>query len=390
MMVALRKSLLLLFGLPVMLLLGNATTSAATDQRTNVIQSHASGDGSYMAQTGYYFGPGTDAEFGPMIFNGTLTLDPIGDPMNGLFAFENKGRGTADEILHQVIHEQDGSTISTRYQGTVQLMPEFDTSGNPTGLFTAEWTGVWRVVTGTGRFRGARGFFNVTAINRPFDPTTDPVWHFDWSWDGEIHLANPRWFKKCFALEMTTGGHGRFDPANLGLGDPTVYPFPLVIGDGSGTGIYDGTPTGHEFMLGGQLVGNGFDQHFGTAQSLSPGIPVPSGVLRYPGVSGPNPDGSGREIHIMKTWLGEIWFDNKYYFELDPAAGAAGTIRALADFRIVGGTFFFQQAEGSVFVRVFSDLANDFDPGDPAAGIPPSAGFRYDFVGRVEYCFGRR
>jgi len=358
---------------------------AMTESRYDVIQSTATGTGTYFPLTGYYFGPGTGPELGNLFYNGTMELTPVGDPLEGKFKFKNKGRGTADEIFHETIYE-DGSTISTRFRGTVQLIPYVDSSGNMTDKFTANWEGKWRVVKGTGQFLGARGNFDVTAVNEPFNPQTDPVWQFSWSWTGKLKIPKRRFAPKCFTFQLETGGFGVFDPANLGLGDPNVYPFPVVIGDGSGTGVYDGTPTGNEFRLNGHLVGNGFDRHFGTAQSISPGVFIPSaGVIRYPGVSGENPDGSGRKIHVMKTWLGEIWFHNTYYFELDPAAGTAGTIVANADFRVLGGTWLFKYARGSVFVRVFSDLA-DFNPGNPATGIPPSAPFRYDFHGYLEYC----
>ncbi len=83
----------------------------------------------------------------------------------------------------------------------------------------------------------------------------------------------------------------------------------------------------------------------------------------------------------MKTILGEIWFEIRYYFELDPTAG---TITGRADFRVVGGTWLFWRSKGSVFVLVKSDLAD-------VTGLPsdPVAPFDYDFKGYVEL-FSRR
>jgi hypothetical protein len=367
----------------------SSDVQAATLGKYKTITSSAVGDGSFLPEPdghggisgGNYFGEGEDPELGSLIYKGRLALTPIGDPSNGLSAFENEGRGTDQEVLHEVIYG-DGSTISTRFKGEVQLVPVVGKEG----FFTAQWTGIWEIVEGTGRFLGAKGQFEVEATNQPFNPQADFFWNFTWSWDGLIKVPKRRFFRnRCIQLKLTANGHGKFDPANLGLGDPEIFG-PLIIGDGSGEGIYDGTPTGNDFRLNGFLIGNGWDQHFGNAQSISPGVPQPSGKVRFPGVSGENPDGSGRKIHIMKTLLGEIWFTNQYYFELDPEAGDKGTIMARADFRIVGGTFFFRRALGSVYVTTFSDLAKDFDPGNSDQEIPPSANFRYDFGGFVEFC----
>ena len=160
------------------------------------------------------------------------------------------------------------------------------------------------------------------------------------------------------------------------MGDPNTLPFPFVIGDGSGTGVYDGTPTGNEFRLNGELVGDGFDQHFGTAQSLTTGI-FYNNRFFYPGESGPNPDGSGRPIHVMKTRDGEIWYRNNYYFELDPAAGV---LTGYCDFRIIGGTKRFAKATGSVYCQVVTPLGDVTV--DPQGDV--NAPFRYDFNGFID------
>jgi hypothetical protein len=331
------------------------------------VQSTGSGTGVFFPATGYYFGPGSATPFGDLIYSGTLELDEI---QPGKFRFQNAGRGTENESFHEVSYE-DGSTISTRFRGIVELVPVLE-NGNPTGQFTANWDGNWTIVEGTGQLRGAKGGFRVNAINDPFS-LTDEVWTFSWSWQGNVTVPNRP--DDCTVLRLTTNGEGTFDPANLGLGDPTQIPFPFIIGDGSGEGIYDGTPTG-EFSLDGVVIGP--DQHFGTAQSISPGVLSPVSTIWYPGRSGENPDGSGRLIHIMRTEPGEIWFEYTHFFELD---SVAGLIIGLADFRVVGGTGLFEGATGSVFVRVESNLAD-------VTGLPanPVAPFTYDFKGYVTLC----
>jgi hypothetical protein len=335
-------------------------------QADRAIQSEGSGTGAFFPATGYYFGPGTATPLGNLIYNGSLELKEI---VPGKFRFQNAGRGTENESLHEVIYE-DGSSISTRAKGIVQLIPVLDGDGNPTGQFTADWNGNWTIVKGTGQYRGAKGSFRVNAVNDPFY-LTDPSWNFSWTWSGNIAVpSNP---DDCLVLTLETHGEGVFDPANLGLGDPDVIPFPFIVGDGSGEGIYDGTPTGQASLDG---VPIGPDQHFGVAQSISPGLLSPASTVWYPGVTGENPDGSGRLIHIMVTDLGEIWFENTYYFELD---GVAGMIIGRADFRVVGGTEMFEGAGGSVYVQVESNL-DGFDPDNPVAP------FGYDFQGYIELC----
>ncbi len=222
--------------------------------------------------------------------------------------------------------------------------------------------------------RNAKGNLHVVAINDTFN-IADPKWTFSWSWSGTMKMKENA--TKHY-VRMQTGGWGVFDPANIGVGDPNVLPFPIIIGDGSGLGVYDGTPVGYEFQLDGELVGDGFDQHFGTAQSLTAGIPA-FGKVFYPGESGPNPDGSGRFIHIMATREGEIWYTNNYYFELDPAAGTRGVIYARCDFRVIGGTGMFDKAAGTVYCQVESQVEDVFvdDEGDV------NAPFRYDFHGFI-------
>jgi hypothetical protein len=339
--------------------LASPLTATADDR----VPSVASGTGIFCPATGYFFGSGDGTPLGKSYYNGVLELAPTGQLT---FDFQNKGRGTENEIL-QESYAEDGSVLYFRFGGTVTLMP-IDNLGN----FRAMWTGIWEIVKGTGRMRNAKGNLQVTAVNDPFN-INDPKWTFDWSWSGEIKVKKNA--TKHYA-DLQTGGFGVFDPANIGVGDPNTLPFPIIIGDGSGLGVYDGTPTGFEFKLDGQLVGDGFDQHFGTAQSLSPGIPA-YGRIFYPGVSGPNPDGSGRILHVMTTRDGQIWYHNRYYFELDPVAQI---LYGRCNFEIVGGTERFDKASGTVMCQVQTNLADVFV--DPQGDV--NAPFRYDFNGYID------
>ncbi len=170
-------------------------------------------------------------------------------------------------------------------------------------------------------------------------------------------------------LHFQTGGYGVFSPANLGVGDPATHP--TVVGDGSGISVYNGTPTGNEFRLNGQLVGDGWDQHFGAAQSFTPGIVGGPTIIFYPYKTTNNPIRPGRKIHIMKSRAGEIWFQYEGFFTLDLADG---TLISRSDFRIVGGTRMFANATGDVFVVTRTDLADITADGAP---------FRYDFDGFI-------
>jgi hypothetical protein len=171
-------------------------------------------------------------------------------------------------------------------------------------------------------------------------------------------------------MRFQTGGYGVFFPANLGKGDPNKYP--QVIGDGSGYSAYDGTPTGNEFKLDGVLVGDGWDRHFGAAQTFGPGIIVNSDVTLYPYKTTNNPIRPARKIHIMKTRVGEVWFQYGGFFTLDTSEG---TLVSRSDFRIVGGTGMFVGATGDVFVVTQTDLADITADGAP---------FRYDFNGWIQ------
>ena len=348
-----------LFVITVGLLIGPATATQA-DHR---VVASAAGTGIFCPDTGYFFGDGEGTPLGKTYYNGRVELVPTGELT---FDFQNQGRGTDQEVLQESFGA-DGSVLYFRFGGTVTLMP-LDELGN----FTAVWMGKWEIVRGTGRMHRAKGTLDVTAINDPFN-IADPKWTFSWSWDGIVKVKRRA---TRHYLRLTTGGFGVFDPANIGVGDPNELPFPIIIGDGSGLGVYDGTPTGNEFRLNHWLVFGGFDQHFGTAQSFTPGIPA-YGKVFYPGAVGPNPDGSGREIHIMATRVGEIWYRHKYYFELDPVAGV---IVGRCNFEIIGGTWLFRKASGTVTCTVKTDLADVFvdDEGDV------NAPFRYDFEGFID------
>lgn len=170
-------------------------------------------------------------------------------------------------------------------------------------------------------------------------------------------------------VRFQTGGFGLFSPANLGVGDPTMVP--TIIGDGSGYAAYNGTPRGNEFRLNGRLVGDGWDQHFGAAQSFTPGVVAGDGVVLYPYFTANNPIRPGQAIHIMRTRVGEVWFQYTGFFTLDTNAG---TLVSRSIFEVVGGTQMFNRASGRVFVITRTNL-RDITP----AGAP----FRYDFDGIV-------
>jgi hypothetical protein len=148
----------------------------------------------------------------------------------------------------------------------------------------------------------------------------------------------------------------------------------LIIGDGSGLTTYDGTPTGKEFHLNGERVGDGYDRHFGANQSGEPVLV--DGVVYYPAETAPNPDGSGRKIHIMKTRRGEVWFHYTGRYALDPTMG---TLTGQADFEIVGGTKLFAGSSGLVKVITTTSLEDVFVDDDGNLNAP----FRYDFDGSI-------
>ena len=326
------------------------------------------GPGSYNALSGEIYGLGTSEKLGDLIFSSTIELNQIDELV---FEFQNKGQETEDEVFLETVYA-DGSTITSRFAGTAVLEPVLDDDGQPTGQFTADWDSKFTVVKGTGRFHGIRGGGDLVATNVPFT-FEEPVWNFNWEWKMKYRIR--RGLK--FHIPFSTRGNGVFDPANLGVGDPASIGFPFIIGDGSGEAVYDGTPTGVFSLFG---IPFGRDQHFGVAQSTFAGYPSLRGTVWYPGIDGPNPDGSGRQIHIMQTWLGQIWFKKIYFFELD---NEAGTLIGRCDFRVVGGTHLFRNASGTVYCQVESDLAE-------VQGLPlePVALFTYDFKGFIT--LGRR
>ncbi len=361
------------------LAIGLISLTVGDPAQADSMRSIAAGTGAFLPRPtgdgGDYFGPGFESELGEnFIYNGSLDLIPIQELK---FRFQNAGRGTDQEVFHEVMYE-DGSTVRSRFRGIVELEPLLGKNGEPTGQFTADWNGTWVYVGGTGRFRNVKGRVRVNAVNEPFS-LTDFAWNFSFSWTGNLTLPNRP--DRANVVELSTQGQGSFDPANLGVGDPAMIPFPFIIGDGSGKGIYDGTPTGTA-TIGGMMSE---DQHWGTAQSIRPGILSQDLTVWYPGVTGanPRPDAVGEPIHIMATDFGEIYFNYRYYFELDDDAGV---IIGRAAFRVVGGTEMFEGATGTVYVRVESDLAD-------VSGLPPDmppvvAPFSYDFKGFVELADG--
>ncbi len=334
-----------------------ATCPMAPAQVTDVT---GAGTGVFIPTTGLFYGKGDGNLLDERFFSGTVDFEPLDlTNLTKPLKFKNKGRGTRNETF-QEITTRDGSSLSLRFKGTVQLQ---QAAGAET--FTATWLGDFQIVSGTGRFRGATGSFDVVATNKPF-LLTDAAWEFDWTWAGRVRLR--RNALQNYSI-LTTEGLGTFDPANLGVGTPDL--FPLVIGDGSGLAIYDGTPVGSNHRLDGILVNSGNDQHFGTAQSVSLGVPTTSGLFQYPGTDG----NAGQDIHRMVTDIGELWLQKDYYFELDLTQG---TLVAPVDFRVIGGTGLYRGAKGSIFCLVTIEVPNiEF-------GEPVVAPFHYDFDGYVE------
>jgi len=195
----------------------------------------------------------------------------------------------------------------------------------------------------------------------------------------EIQADEP--FPTGVELSFKTGGSGVFVPANLGDFTGNQKQDEFVIGDGSGLATYDGTPTGKEFHLNGKLVGDGFDRHFGAAQSTGAprlGKGDEKGLVFYDIVNAPNPIDPTRSIHIMKNRRGEVWFvyGDGSFFKLD---GAAGTLTHDTEFTVVGGTKLFAGATGSVNVVCVTSLADVFPDDDGNLNAP----FRYDFNGTI-------
>jgi hypothetical protein len=331
------------------------------------------GQGVFAPAIGLFFGSGEGNLLGTRNFTGNVDVDPLDfSQLTNPLGFRNLGRGTADEQFQEII-TTDGSSLSLRFEGTVQLEP----LGPPEDqLFTATWVGDFEIAHGTGRYKNASGSFEVIAVNKPFQ-LTDPAWEFDWTWEGRAKLDRKALRKYTV---LTTEGLGTFEPANLGIGDPDPSNIPFVIGDGSGLAIYDGTPTGDNHRLDGILVASGNDQHFGTAQSLTPGLLTSEGIFRYPGTEGDAGTGVvGTDIHRMVTDIGELWLKKTYAWELDLRDPSQPIFVAPVDFRVVGGTGLYRNATGSIFCLVTADFPAVNPFADPVV-VP----FHYDFDGYVE------
>ncbi len=341
-----------------------AILTACPQVQAQVNDVTGAGSGVFVPTTSLFYGKGDGDLLDERFFSGVVDVEPLDlTNLTKPLKFQNKGRGTRNETFQEII-TREGSSLSLRFEGTVQLQPVVGTE-----MFTATWLGDFDIVTGTGKFKGATGSFDVVATNKPF-LLTAPAWEFDWTWEGRMRVRHNA--LQSYSI-LTTEGLGTFDPANLGVGTPGQ--FPQVIGDGSGLAIYDGTPIGSNHRLDGILVNSGNDQHFGTAQSVSLGVLTGSSaspLIQYPGTDG----NAGEDIHRMVTDIGELWLQKDYYFELDPTQG---TLVAPVDFRVIGGTGLYRGAKGSIFCFV----TIDFPAVDPFAETVV-APFHYDFDGYVE------
>ncbi len=128
---------------------------------------------------GPYEGIGFGFPLGIHFVSGNLAVTPTDDPL--VFDWETTEPQISIGFLGSILFESVGS---------VQLIPELDQTGNPTGVFTAEWTADFTVVGGTGLFSSVQPAgrpLRVVAVNEPFR-LSDPEWKFSWTLNGRIRL----------------------------------------------------------------------------------------------------------------------------------------------------------------------------------------------------------
>ena len=128
---------------------------------------------------GPYEGFGFGFPLGVHFVTGNLAVIPTDDPL--VFDWVTTEPQLSMGIFGSILFESEGS---------VQLIPELDGGGNPTGVFTAEWTADFTVVGGTGLFSSVQPAgrpLKVVAVNEPFT-LADPEWNFSWTLVGRIRL----------------------------------------------------------------------------------------------------------------------------------------------------------------------------------------------------------
>ncbi len=143
----------------------------------------ARGGGAYSPVTGAMEGLGVATHLGRIHFSGAIDTFPTANPL--VFTFQNRNQGGPSEVLVETVGA-NGDTIFFRLSGTVNLIP----LDNTFTVFTAEWTGVFEPVGGTGRFEGIQPGprpLQTVAVNEPFT-LADPLWNFRWTIDGTITL----------------------------------------------------------------------------------------------------------------------------------------------------------------------------------------------------------
>ena len=194
-------------------------------------------------------------------------------------------------------------------------------------------------------------------------------------------------------MTLSVNGLGTFGPVNLGV--EGARGAGVVIGDGSGLSDYTdnppswSAPEGTEFRLNGWLMPpldeeTGItDRHYGSNQTFTSGLKIGREIV-WPLVSAENPkDPSMGPIHIMETALGEVHFEYVGSYTLSANSEGGSTVVGRGWFFIVGGTDFFEGADGLVRVVVHNTVP--LPPPDVLPTLPPplAVPFEYNFFGYV-------
>ena len=295
-------------------------------------------------------------------YNGSfgLTLTSVkplpkgGDQIKGVIAGEATFLGPFTGTVEYHVFP-DGSFVGT----ATKLAADGDQLRERlAGTLTATGSvGAFVVTGGTRRFKDASG--SGTFVSTWTSATTAAV---TFAGSASYHPQ---------PLPFHVSGNGVFNPANIGT--PKGGNAGLVLGDGSGLAPY--TASGTDFVLGQSNLGAsglGSNDHVGAAQSSTKGT-LANGMITWPVVVGPNPDPpkkGDKRVHVTHTLLGDIHFSYAGEFILNPATGV---ITGLANFVVTGGTRLFENADGSVFVKVVSTGS------EPSGGVD----FHYEFDGLI-------
>ncbi len=81
------------------------------------------GSGVFVPASGLFYGKGDGNLLGERFFSGFVEVEPLDfNDLTKPLKFKNKGRGTNNEKFQEII-ATDGSSLSLRFRGTVQLEP---------------------------------------------------------------------------------------------------------------------------------------------------------------------------------------------------------------------------------------------------------------------------